>query len=45
LCSEIYNLEDDKTMRKSNPNLKSEDLTAGYTSIVDYHNTLVVRHE
>ncbi len=28
-------------MRKSNSNLKSEDLTAGYTSIVDYHNTLV----
>jgi hypothetical protein len=28
-------------MRKSNPNIKDENLTAGYSSIVDYHNTLV----
>jgi hypothetical protein len=28
-------------MRKSNPNIKDGDLTAGYNSIADYHNTLV----
>jgi hypothetical protein len=34
-------MEDDNTMRKSNQTSKDENLTAGYSSIVDYHNTLV----
>ncbi len=28
-------------MKKSNPNIKPEDLSAGYSGIVDYHNNLV----